>query len=90
LSRPPVCITAAIRPSAIAWAGDWPKTSTGRTGQPQQHIDGGRLARAVRAEEGHHLAGFDPQRDLVHGPYRTEVLAEPGQLDRRIPGTDRR
>ncbi len=47
-----------------------------RAGQAEQHVDGGGLAGAVRAEQGHGLPGDDVEVDPGHGPHRAVRLGE--------------
>ena len=85
LSRPPVCITAATRPRAMAWRGAMPEhldLAGRRVGEPQHHVDGGGLAGAVGAEEGHHLAGLDLEVDPPDRVHVAEVLGDPAQAHR--------
>ena len=49
--------------------------------QPQQHLDGGRLARAVRAEEAKHLALGHVQREVGYGDFIAEYFAEVVRFD---------
>ena len=50
-------------------------------GEPEQHVDGGRLAGAVRAEDGDGLARRDVDVDAAHGVDGAERLLETGQRD---------
>jgi hypothetical protein len=46
----------------------------GRRHEAGDHAHGGRLARAVRAEEAQHLAALDAERNTVHGALGAESL----------------
>jgi hypothetical protein len=48
-------------------------------GQPEQHLDGGRLAGPVRAEQRDDLAAVDREVEGVDGGDSAEPLAEAGQ-----------
>jgi hypothetical protein len=50
-------------------------------GQPEHQIDGGGLARSVRAEQRHGLAGVDGDADVAHGLDPAVGLGQPAQLD---------
>src|SRR5207302_687747 len=47
----------------------------------RQHVDGGALAGAVRAEEAENLLAIDLEADLGHGGETAEVLAESLHVD---------
>ena len=47
--------------------------------QPEQQVQGGGLARAVGAEQGHGLARVQGEGQPVHGPYVAVRLASPGR-----------
>ena len=70
---------------ARARAEDGDRAGVG-PGEAEQHVDGGRLARAVRAEQRHHLARRDHQVDPVDGADLAVVLAQAGQHDGRPRG----
>ena len=46
----------------------------GRTNEPEQHTNGGGLARAVGAEEAEHLAAGDREAQVVDGDDMAERL----------------
>ena len=53
----------------------------GRAGEPEQELDRGRLARAVRAEEADQLAATDAQVEAVERGRPTERLDDAVELD---------
>jgi hypothetical protein len=60
-----------------------PRAAGGRLDGGRQHPDGGRLAGAVRAEQGENLARADLEVDALHGFDAARIgLAELGNLDR--------
>jgi hypothetical protein len=67
-------------------AGD-ERRAGGRHGERAQHLDRGRLAGAVRAEEAEDLARLDRERDRIHGGQFAVALHElvDGHRRRRIP-----
>ena len=48
---------------------------------PFEDLDRCRLARAVRPEQGEHLAAFDAQVDAAHGFKLAVALPQPPHLD---------
>ena len=75
---------APTRPACTASTGRVPKIADGagvRSGQAEQHVDGGGLAGAVRTEEGHHLARRDVQVDPANGLDVAEALVQAGHPD---------
>src|SRR5262249_13903136 len=63
-------------------AGDRGTAGRGRQ-EAAQHLDGGGLAGAVRAEESEDLPSLDLQRQLGHRVERSEAAAEPLREDDR-------
>ena len=60
----------------------------GGSGQAQQQLDRGRLARTVRPEETDELAAPDGQAEPVEGGRAAKGLDDPVELDRGRRGTD--
>src|SRR5207245_7997456 len=58
--------------------------SRGRVAKALQDLDGGRLARAVRSEEGEHLALVDVEVDAVDGRDVRIPLHEAADLDHML------
>ena len=90
----PVCSIAPIAPSSIASSGGRPNSETvpaSGASQAEQHVDRGRLAGAVRAEQRHGLAGARSRRRCraprAPGPAGAERLHQAAQLDAG-PGCD--
>ena len=51
-------------------------------GQPQDHVEGGGLARAIGTQEGDHLSGPDGQVEVVDGDEAAECLAQATGVNR--------
>jgi hypothetical protein len=45
--------------------------------QTHDHVEGGRLSRAIRPEQAHHLAAVDVEADPVHHDAVPEALPQP-------------
>src|SRR5690606_29208282 len=58
----------------------------GAADEVEQDADGGRLARAVGAEEAEDLAGADPQVQAEQGPAAAVVLGEAAGFDDGVRG----
>ena len=72
--RAPVWSIAPILPASIASRGVLPEhrhAARVRPDQAEDHVDCGRLARAVRSEQGDRLATLDHQVDAPHRVHRT-------------------
>src|SRR5437899_1568869 len=54
--------------------------------QPDDHVEAGRLARAVGAEQPHHLAAGDIERDVLHHGARLVALAQALRAQLAQPG----
>ena len=80
------------RPAWTARSGEVPRSSivpASGWGQPQDHVEGGGLARAIGSQEGDHLSGPDGQVKAVDGDEAAECLAQATGVNRggwsRVP-----
>src|SRR5437899_5111569 len=93
LGQDPDSLADATIPGADVFPED-ASLSRGRVAEALQDLDGGRLARAVRAEQGEHLPPVDVKVDAVDGRDVRIPLHEAADLDHvlahaRLPrGTD--
>src|SRR5215207_2496318 len=93
----PIMETEALRqvahpPASFRVAGrsaEEPRLTAGRPHEAEQDLDGGGLARPVRAEEAEDLAGLDRQVQPVERGLAAVLLAESARLDRRDQRTAR-